>query len=52
MLQYRALTHLAQTGVCSYDLGGFSDYKARWGDEGLQTVGLVLRPRSNAGTSA
>jgi len=52
VLQYRALTHLAQTGVCSYDLGGFSDYKARWGDEGLQTVGLVLRPRSNAGTSA
>ncbi len=49
-LQFRALGHLAQAGVRSYDLGGFSDYKGRWGDEGLQTMGLVLRPRNAAGT--
>jgi CelD/BcsL family acetyltransferase involved in cellulose biosynthesis len=49
-LQFRALGHLVRAGVRSYDLGGFSDYKGRWGDEGLQTVGIVLRPRNAAGT--
>ena len=45
VLQYQAIGRLAQAGIRRYDLGAFSDYKGRWGDEGLQTLGLVLRPR-------
>jgi len=45
VLQYTAMGHLARAGVRRYDLGGFSEYKGRWGDEALQTVGLVLQPR-------
>jgi hypothetical protein len=48
VLQYEAIGRLAQAGIRRYDLGAFSDYKGRWGDEGLQTLGLVLRPRVSA----
>ena len=47
VLQYQTLGRLAQAGIRRYDLGAFSEYKGRWGDEGLQTLGLVLRPRAS-----
>lgn len=46
VMQYQALSQLAASGVERYDLGSYSDYKARWGDDGLETVGLFMAPRS------
>ncbi len=48
-LQYEALGVLCREGVRSYDLGSYSDYKGRWAEPGLMTLGLFLQPRSAAG---
>ena len=45
VLQFRALERLAAAGVQTYDLGSYSEYKRGWGEEGLQTLALVLQPR-------
>lgn len=47
-LQLEMLRWLCEDGALSYDLGSYSDYKSRWAEEGLQTQGLIVRPRPSA----
>jgi CelD/BcsL family acetyltransferase involved in cellulose biosynthesis len=49
VLQLETLQRLCEVGVERYDLGAFSDYKARWGEPGLQTFGLLLQPIDGRG---
>lgn len=50
VLQYEAMDRLFGGGVRRYDLGAHSEYKERWGDPGLRTVGLLLRPLGETGS--
>ena len=43
LLQQEMIRLLCEEGVRTYDLGTRSEYKQRWGEEGLETVTLVLR---------
>jgi GNAT acetyltransferase-like protein len=45
-LQLEAIEALTQEGVALYDLGGQSEYKARWGELQVATVGVLARPRA------
>jgi len=45
-LQLEMLRWLCEQGATAYDLGSYSAYKARWGEEGERTFGLTLRPRA------
>lgn len=45
-LQLEAIDVLTQEGVALYDLGGQSEYKARWGELQVATVGVLARPRA------
>ena len=46
VLQLEAIDALTQEGVALYDLGGQSEYKARWGELQVPTVGVLARPRA------
>jgi len=45
VLQLEAIDALTREGVALYDLGGQSEYKARWGERQVVTVGVVGRRR-------
>jgi hypothetical protein len=45
-LQLEAIEALTQEGVALYDLGAQSEYKARWGERRVPSVGVLARPRS------
>ena len=38
------LSWLCEEGAQAYDLGARNEYKQRWAEAGLATLGLVLRP--------
>lgn len=45
MLQLEMLRWLGELGATTYDLGGQSSYKSRWGEEARSSVSLLLQPR-------
>jgi hypothetical protein len=44
-LQFEMLKRLCDEGATDYDLGSRSEYKSRWAEQTLQSVGLYLLPR-------
>lgn len=45
-LQLEMIARLSRDGVGAYDLGSESEYKARWAEERVATIGLLARRRA------
>ena len=41
--QVRMIEQLCDEGVTTYDLGSDMEYKQRWGEEGIETVAVIVR---------
>lgn len=46
VLQLETIARLCAEGARTYDLGGQSAYKARWGEREVPSLALIARPRS------